>query len=106
MDGLMTIDEAARFLRLHQVTIRCYIKSGRLRAVGVGGRIRMRREYVEEFARPMLPSGRTRAKIEEWKPFNEDDPLFSLIGIGQSEIEGGISSDKYRQFPVALGAKD
>ena len=105
MDGLMTVEEVARLLRLNQVTIRRYIRSGRLKAVQVGGRIRMRREDVEQFARPIQRDSGTPSTTEDWEPISEDDPLFALIGTGRSGIPGGISGDKYRQFPKAFGPK-
>ena len=103
MDGLMTVEEVARLLRLNQVTIRRYIRSGRLKAVRVGGRIRMRLEDVEQFARPIQRDSTTPPTLADWEPITKDDPLFSLIGIGEGKIKGGVSGDKYRQFPEAFG---
>ncbi len=44
MDALMTVEEVAQLFRLNELTIRRYIKAGKLKAIKVGGRIRVRRE--------------------------------------------------------------
>lgn len=48
----MTVAEVADRLRLHQMTVRRHIRSGRLRSVRAGGRIRVREEDVERFIEP------------------------------------------------------
>jgi excisionase family DNA binding protein len=51
---LITVKEAAQELRVSPVTIRRYIKSGRLRCIRLGRTIRLRREDVEGIAGPAL----------------------------------------------------
>lgn len=50
---LLTVSEAARILDLHEITIRRHIKQGRLKAVKVGRRVRIRRRDLEEFMKPV-----------------------------------------------------
>jgi excisionase family DNA binding protein len=49
----LTVAEVAKRLRLHEMTVRRHIKSGRLRAIRAGHRIRVPEEEVEEFVKPM-----------------------------------------------------
>jgi len=55
MPELLTVNEAAKILNLHEITIRRHIKQGRLRAVKVGRQVRIRREDLEEFMKPVYP---------------------------------------------------
>jgi len=52
---LLTVSEVAKILNLHEITIRRHIKQGRLRAVKVGRQVRIRREDLEEFMKPVCP---------------------------------------------------
>jgi excisionase family DNA binding protein len=49
---LLTVSEVAKRLRLHEMTVRRHIKSGRLRAVRVGRRIRILDQDVERILEP------------------------------------------------------
>jgi excisionase family DNA binding protein len=53
MSQLLTINEVAKMLNLHEITIRRHIKQGRLKAVKVGRRVRIRREDLEELMKPV-----------------------------------------------------
>jgi len=44
--GLLTVREVAQRLRLHEMTVRRHIREGRLRALRVGGRIRVEEEEL------------------------------------------------------------
>jgi excisionase family DNA binding protein len=66
MDRLLTVEEVAQRLRLHQITVRRHIKSGRLSATHVGRRVRIREEDVESFASPTKrPTDMTPEKMRE-----------------------------------------
>jgi len=52
---LLTVNEAAKILNLHEITIRRHINQGRLRAVRVGRQVRIRSEDLEEFMKPVYP---------------------------------------------------
>ena len=75
----LTIRETARLLKVSPITIRRYIDAGRLRAVKVGRSVRVRREAIEAFLRPVAP----RSELQG-KPFTMDDPLWDIVGIGDS----------------------
>lgn len=51
---LLTVEEVASHLRLNHYSVRRHIRSGRLKAVRVGGRIRVRRQDIEAFLRPTV----------------------------------------------------
>jgi len=55
MPELLTVNEAAATSHVHQMTVRRHIKQGDLKAVRVGGRIRIRQEDLDEFVRPVTP---------------------------------------------------
>lgn len=55
MAELLTITEVARMLNLHEITVRRHIKQGKLKALKVGRRIRIRREDLDEFIKPVYP---------------------------------------------------
>jgi excisionase family DNA binding protein len=54
--NLLTVDETAAMLRVNPVTIRRYIKSGRLPAVRVGRHVRIEKEAAEALATPIVLS--------------------------------------------------
>lgn len=53
MTELLSIQEVARITGLHEITIRRYIRSGKLEAVRIGRRIRVRREALDRMMQPM-----------------------------------------------------
>jgi len=61
MSRLLTVDEVARRLRLHPITIRRHIKSGRLPATRIGRSIRVKEEDIGGAAE-------TRKKVVDMTP--------------------------------------
>ena len=53
MSYLFTVREVASMVNLHEFTIRRHIRSGKLAAVKVGGRLRIRPEDVERYMVPL-----------------------------------------------------
>jgi excisionase family DNA binding protein len=49
---MLHVKEAAAELNVHEVTLRKYIRTGQLRAVRLGGRVRVPRAALAEFVRP------------------------------------------------------
>lgn len=67
MPDLLTVDEVARRLRLHHMTVRRQIRSGRLRAVRIGRSIRVREEDLEAFMKPeKMHAEMSPAELREW----------------------------------------
>jgi excisionase family DNA binding protein len=48
---MYTVDEVAEKLRVSPATVRTLIRQGELKAIRVGGQLRVRREDLEEYIR-------------------------------------------------------
>ena len=88
MENLFNINQAAYILKVHPLTVRRYIREGRLRAIKVGGNVRIKESQLQEFNRdfspriPQMKNGKeTKAPT---KIFTEVDPFFQLQGRGAS----------------------
>ena len=83
---LFTISEAAQQLRLHPITIRRYIREGKLAALQVGGRIRITEETLAKFSHSHNPLPHKKpplgSKSIHHRPFTPADPLWRLKGAG------------------------
>src|SRR5689334_17830496 len=72
----MTVREVANRLRVSPITVRRYIKSGRLSAVRVGHAVRVPADSFEKLAVPIEPSSRGGGPPDELgdaKPFTPED---------------------------------
>ena len=67
MSRLLTVAEVAQRLRLHPITIRRHIKSGRLPAMRIGRSVRVKEEDVE--AKMELARGLTEMTPEEFREY-------------------------------------
>ena len=86
MNNLLSVNQAAFILKVHPLTIRRYIKEKRLKAVKVGGNVRIAESDLESF--------HTEVSITEQQPkifktprlmdkqFTHEDPLLRLQGRG------------------------
>jgi excisionase family DNA binding protein len=68
MPEYLTVREVAAVYRVNEITVRRHIRSGRLRAVKVGGRVRVRKEEVDAFAQPVQPAWHLKIDIPEPTP--------------------------------------
>ena len=87
MDNLFSVKQAAYILKVHPLTIRRYIKDERLKAIKVGGNIRIRESALAEFNKDFKPNKQTvknPLKQTSYKSFTEIDPIFQLQGKGAS----------------------
>ena len=87
MDNLFNVNQAAFILKVHPLTIRRYIKEGKLKAVKAGGNVRIKESQLQEFNKevsPGLQSKRSALKknVPMTKVFSADDPLLRLVGRG------------------------
>ncbi len=65
--GYLTVAEVAERLRLHEMTVRRHIKSGRLRSRRVGRGIRIAEEDVDSFTQPHKShADMTPAELRAW----------------------------------------
>jgi len=90
MDNFFNVNQVAFILKVHPLTIRRYIKEGRLKAVKVGGNVRIKESSLAEFNKDFSPnSSRKEVLKTNLKPariFTLDDPLFRLKGRGASLV--------------------
>lgn len=78
---LLTVREAAELLKVNPITVRRCIADGRLPAVRVGSGVRLDKEAVERFIKPIdakLP--RPRPLAPGGRPMTYEDPLSRLVG--------------------------
>ncbi len=116
---LFTFQETAAMLKVSPMTIRRYFASGKLAAVRVGRRVRIRQEVIEQFLEPVEPEtikaetetprngifedadGRTflmdNGRRVEVRPLTFDDPLWGIVGIidGDGPTDASVNHDKY-----------
>lgn len=87
-DTLLSVKQVAFILKLHPLTIRRYIHEKKLKAVKVGGSIRINESDLQDFQKDVTPPSPTNkifktTKISA-KQFSSDDPFFRLQGRGAS----------------------
>jgi len=89
MENFLSVRQVAYILKVHHLTIRRYIKEGKLKAVRVGGNVRIKESELQEFhkdlsAAPNQQSIILKAKKHSARPFSDIDPLLRLQGRGAS----------------------
>jgi excisionase family DNA binding protein len=85
MDNLLNVNQVAFILKVHPLTIRRYIKEGRLKAIKAGGNVRIKESQLTEFNKEFSQAPREQTvknKLISSKKFTLDDPLFRLKGRG------------------------
>jgi excisionase family DNA binding protein len=84
-DNFLNIRQVAFILKVHPLTIRRYIKEGKLKALKVGGSVRIKESAIQDLSRDFsLNPKRALHKIKTDKVFSEYDPILHLIGRGAS----------------------
>lgn len=93
MEGLLSVRQVAYILKVHPLSVRRYIKNGKLKAVRAGGNIRIKEADLQQFQQevspvqvPMVTAEEviTKAKRQIARPFTIDDPFLRLKGRGAS----------------------
>lgn len=97
MENLLNIKQVAFILKVHPLTVRRYIKEGKLKAVRAGGNVRIKESQLLEFNKELtlVPSKKQiiKAGLNPAKIFNLDDPLFRLKGRGATLNLGSRDRD-------------
>lgn len=83
MDNLLNVNQVAFILKVHPLTVRRYLRDGKMKAVMIGGNVRIKESQLQEFSKEFSPglrnhqekSGETKLKI-----FTTEDPIFQLKG--------------------------
>lgn len=87
MENLLNVNQVAFILKVHPLTVRRYIKEGKLKAVKAGGNIRIKEKELAEFNKDFSQTTKAtvvKNRIISSKKFNLDDPFFRLKGRGAS----------------------
>jgi excisionase family DNA binding protein len=82
MDNLLNVNQVAFILKVHPLTIRRYLRDGKLKAIMIGGNVRIKESQLQEFSKEFSPGARSQIKSIEKKVkvFTSEDPLFQLKG--------------------------
>ena len=90
MDNLLNVNQVAFILKVHPLTVRRYIKEGRLKAIKAGGNIRIKEsslaDFNKEFSSDTKKANTPKNSLNPSKTFTLDDPLFRLKGRGASLV--------------------
>jgi excisionase family DNA binding protein len=89
MNNLLSVKQVAFILKVHPLTIRRYINEKRLKAVKVGGNVRIDENELQNFHKEVTPANRPKnsvfksSKLAD-KKFSDEDPFLRLKGRGAS----------------------
>jgi excisionase family DNA binding protein len=91
MTDLLSVRQVAFILKVHPLSVRRYIKDGRLKAVRVGGNVRIEEAELQNFNKALTPKTSSkdvllRVKKTVVKTFSDDDPFLRLKGRGASFV--------------------
>lgn len=92
MDNLLSVRQVAYILKVHPLSVRRYIKQGKLKAIRAAGNVRIKESDLQQFQQDVTPPPPTvnpdevivRAKRQIARPFTVDDPFLRLNGRGAS----------------------
>jgi len=75
MSKLLTVKEVAERLRLHPMTVRRHIKSGRLKATRIGRAVRVSEDALVGATAPRGPGSDWKAELLAWitRPMTEEE---------------------------------
>lgn len=99
---LLTVKETAEILKVSPLTVRRYISRNILHAKRIGRTIRIPRSELERLGEHAEPEFETLGSSPiKGQPTTEDDPLWSIIGMGTStEIADG-DTRRHEELPAA-----
>jgi len=87
MENLFNVNQAAFILKVHPLTVRRYIKEGVLKAVKIGGNVRIKESQLQSFMRDFTPrqevalsSPFKKTSNASTKKFTNADPLLKMQG--------------------------
>ncbi len=88
-NNLLSVKQVAFILKVHPLTIRRYITDKKLKAVKIGGNVRIDENELQNFHKDIAPADKTKNRVFKLnktaaKQFDPEDPLFHLMGRGAS----------------------
>ena len=91
MTDLLSVRQVAFILKVHPLSVRRYIKEGKLKAVRAGGNVRIEESELQNFNKALTPKTSSkdvllRVKKTVVKTFSDDDPFLRLRGRGASFV--------------------
>lgn len=85
MEELFTVSQIAAALKVHPITIRRYIKEGKLKAFRAGGNVRISPQDLKAFTQSFIPKSKSPKVTSSTEVnFSFDDPFFRLKARGLS----------------------
>lgn len=87
IETLFSVNQVAILLKIHPLTVRRYIKEGKLKALKVAGNIRISQSSIKTLSKEVLPTSYglpKSSKTQSENKFTADDPIFRLKGRGMS----------------------
>lgn len=85
-ETLLSVNQVAILLKVHPLSVRRYIREGKLKAIKMAGNIRIAKSSLEHMGKEVEPggSGQRVVKAIRVRVFDSDDPIFRLKGRGMS----------------------
>ncbi len=84
MDNFYNVNQAAYIMKVHPLTIRRYIREGKLKAVKLGGNVRIKERDLQSFMKDFEPRQQADTlsfrRIIQQKEFTTADPFLRLKG--------------------------
>lgn len=87
MENLYTTKQLSFILKVHQLTIRRYIREKKLTAIKVGGAVRITEDSLQKFQKSYTADAKRQTRLLSApvkKIFTLSDPLWRLEGYGTS----------------------
>lgn len=86
-ESFLTVNQAAIILKVHPLSIRRYIKEGKLAAIKAAGLVRIPQSALDNFGKEITGSSsltKRSVRAASEQKFSLDDPIFRLKGRGLS----------------------
>lgn len=87
MENLFNVNQSAFILKVHPLTVRRYIKEGVLKAIKIGGNVRIKESQLQSFMRDFTPrqevaltSPFRKTANTTMKKFTNADPMLKMQG--------------------------
>jgi excisionase family DNA binding protein len=84
---LYSVKQIGKLLSVHPLTVRRYIKDGKLKAIRIAGNIRIPKSYLDGFSEDFQATKHAvnaTVNTHHIKEFRSDDAMFKLKGKGVS----------------------